>query len=52
MISDTKINKPQELDPNFFDFADTCIQAIGGVFLIFMFLMSKGTKYNRGTINR
>jgi len=50
MISDTKVNKPQELHPEFSDFANTCIQAIGDVFLIFMFLMSKGTKYNRGTI--
>ena len=52
MISDTKVNKPQQLHPNFFDFADTCIQAIGTVFLIFMFLISKGTKYNRGTIKQ
>lgn len=52
MISDTKVNKPQELHPDFFDFADTCIQAIGNVFLIFMFLISKGTKYNRGTIKQ
>lgn len=50
MISDTKVNKPQELHPDFFDFANTCIQAIGDIFIIFMFLMSKGTKYNRGTV--
>ncbi len=51
MISDTKVNKPQELHPEFFDFANTCIRAIGQVFIIFMFIMSKGTKYNRGTVN-
>ena len=47
MVSDTTIKKEQLLHTGFKDAASTCLQAIGDVFKMFMFLMSKGTKFHR-----
>ncbi len=47
MISETKISKPQTIHQEFSDYAKTCIQAINTVFLIFIFLIHKGTSYRR-----
>ena len=45
MVSHTSVKREQTLNPEFVNAANTCIQVIGDVFLMFMFLMSKGTKY-------
>jgi len=45
MVSHTSVKREQTLNPEFVNVANTCIQVIGDVFLMFMFLMSKGTKY-------
>ncbi len=47
MIAETKISKPQTIHQEFGDYAETCIQAINTVFLIFVFLIHKGTRYRR-----
>jgi len=45
MVSHTSFKREQTLNPEFVNAADMCIQVIGNVFLMFMFLISKGTKY-------
>lgn len=45
MISHTSAKRDQTINPHFVDAANTCIEMIGNVFLMFMFLMHKGTKY-------
>ena len=45
MVSKTSAKRKQALNPDFVEAAKTCIQAFGSVFLIFMFLMKKGTSY-------
>ncbi len=47
MISGTNAQRKEALSGDFNDVAATCIKAMGDVFLLFMFLMSKGTKYRR-----
>ena len=47
MISETKTSKPQTLSQEFDDYAKVCLQAINTIFLIFFFLISKGTEYRR-----
>lgn len=47
MISETQVSKPQGIHEEFVDYAKTCIQAINTVFLIFVFLIHKGTTYRR-----
>lgn len=48
MVSGTKIKKDQSLHAEFKDAATTCLKAIGDVFLVFMYVIHKGTKYRRG----
>jgi hypothetical protein len=45
MASRTSIKREQTLNPEFAKAADVCLQIIGNVFILFMFLMYKGTKY-------
>ena len=45
MVSKTSAKRKQALNPDFVEAAKTCMQAFGSVFLIFMFLMNKGTSY-------
>lgn len=47
MVSGTTIKKEQLLHTGFKDAASTCLKAMGDVFKMFMFLMSKGIKYRR-----
>ena len=47
MISETKVSKPQTIHKEFVDYAKTCIRAINTIFLIFVFLIHKGTTYRR-----
>jgi len=49
MVANTTINRPQILSDAFADAARTCIKAMGDVFVMFMWIMSKGTKYSRTT---
>jgi hypothetical protein len=48
MVSGTKIKKDPSLHTEFKDAATTCLDAIGKVFLVFTYLIHKGTKYHRG----
>jgi hypothetical protein len=45
MVSHVSTKNEQDLHPAFAQAANTCIQAIGEVFLMFMFLMHKGTTF-------
>lgn len=45
MISKTSVKREQTLHPAFIEAANQCYQAIGDVFVIFMWLIHKGTKY-------
>lgn len=47
MISQTTIPKSEKISKDFKNAADVCIKVMGDVFILFMFLMSKGTKYQR-----
>lgn len=47
MIVGTKTNRKQSLHPDFPKAATTCIRVIGDVFILFFWLMSKGTRYRR-----
>lgn len=49
MVSKTTIQHPQKLDDSFVDAAKKCYTAMGDVFLMFMWIMSKGTSYHRAT---
>lgn len=44
MVSYTKIEKGELLHEDFKKAAESCIEAMGNVFLMFMFLISRGTK--------
>ncbi len=47
MVSKTSAQHDQVLNESFTLAAKTCIEAVGKVFLIFMWIISKGTKYRR-----
>lgn len=47
MVSKTTMQRNQTLNEAFTDAAKSCIKAIGDVFVMFMWLMGKGTKYQR-----
>ena len=47
MVSATTIKRPQILSDAFTDAATTCIKAMGKVFIMFMWFISKGTEYRR-----
>jgi len=47
MVSETNISKPQIIHQEFVYYAKTCLQAINTIFIIFMFLISKGTTFRR-----
>lgn len=49
MVANTNTKRPQMLDDAFTGAARTCIKAMGDVFVMFMWIMSKGTKYRRAT---
>ncbi len=47
MISENKGSKPQTIQQEFSNYAKTCVQAFNTVYLIFTFLIHKGTTYRR-----
>jgi len=47
MISQTKTQKVEPLSEEFKSAADVCLKVTGDIFLVFMFLISKGTKYRK-----
>ena len=47
MIAKTKIEKEQALHDSFIEEAKVCVKAIDSVFTLFIFLITKGTKYRR-----
>ena len=49
MVSKTNAQRVQVLNESFTAAAITCIKAMGQVFLFFMWVISKGTKYHRST---
>jgi len=48
MIAGTKVKREEPLSEDFKGAADVCLKVIGDIFLIFMFVINKGTKYRRG----
>jgi hypothetical protein len=51
MISKTSTKHEQNLHPAFVDAANKCYQMIGSVFITFMYLMHKGTKYSSTSVS-
>ena len=49
MVSKTNTQLAQVLNESFAEAAKTCFEAMGQVFLIFMWIISKGTTYHRST---
>jgi hypothetical protein len=47
MIAGTKVKREEPLREDFKGAADVCLKVMANIFLVFMFLMSKGTKYQR-----
>jgi hypothetical protein len=52
MVCKTKMPNTQTLPDGFRDASEACIAAIGRVFFVFMWLLSKGTTYNVSDKNR
>jgi hypothetical protein len=49
MVSHTSVESKLTLHPAFVDAANECFQMIGSIFITFMYLINKGTKYRSAT---